>query len=86
MKHRFQVVRIVWRDAFTRGGWKKPETDTSEEFLIHSAGYLLPGSKRYVRIALSLSQSGTVDDILAIPRGCVVKVDKLRGGTYAPDA
>ena len=88
MKHvpifrKYPKVEVDWQDAFSRYGWKdKAELcEMAEQGLAcKSAGYLVWKDKKYVIVAHGLSEGedGDYQDLLAIPRGMVRSIHRIK--------
>lgn len=80
----FKLVRVLWLDAYSEGGWKEANDEPREAPCI-SVGYLIKETRKYVRLASTVS----VDDegkwhanaTISIPRvGMVEQIETLEGG------
>ena len=73
-----RIVIVEWDDAYSSGGWLNPNDDLSISKCI-TVGLLLSEDDVRVVVAQNASlTSGSVGDILAIPRGCIKRIRKLR--------
>lgn len=83
-------VLVGWRDSNTFGGWRnarlQKELVTEETLDCASVGFLLVDEEDRIVLAQSLSFTGkevsiakilSVSECLAIPKGCVVSINKL---------
>jgi len=63
------LVRVVWRDSTSYGGWNKLEYYRGREcHEIASIGYLIMNTEKQVILAQSVCKDGDVNDIIAIPK------------------
>lgn len=77
-------VEVEWRDSASSGQWgSKKQYRKRRESVgpVRSIGYLLTHDKDVVQLVQSQSL-GTRDitDAITIPRECVTKIRKLKGG------
>ncbi len=68
-----QLVEVIWEDIVQDASWN---TDC-DCLTVTSVGYLKENSDRYLKIGGSLTETGEVAGILAIPKGCVMKIKFL---------
>ena len=68
-----QVVEVTWEDIAQDASWA---TDTNC-ITVTSIGYLVLDDKRYLKIGTSINEEGEISGILAMPRGCVLRVKQL---------
>ena len=73
-------VEVAWRDSTRYDlGWGpvKDYAKLATPYLCYTTGYLAHQNARYVLVALSSGPDDTVNQAIAIPRGCIVKVRRL---------
>ena len=68
-----QVVEVTWEDIAQDASWA---TDTNC-VTVTSIGYLAQDDERYLKIGSSINEDGEIAGILAMPRGCVLRVKHL---------
>jgi hypothetical protein len=74
-----RMVLVEWRDSCFDEGWK-----TQKRALRHSTsncrtiGFLLKNKRDSVTVVESQSDTGHVDAVMAIPRGCITKITRLK--------
>jgi len=74
-----RLIRVDWIDACSEGDWRSPERfESIESIPIRTVGYVVRSTEKEMVLAQSLSDSGRVSNTLAIPRGCICKVRRLR--------
>lgn len=76
----FPRVRITWRDSTSQRGWVSVEELRRDPMLcqeIVTEGRLLRRTKDSWLVAGSASSGGKVCDAMAIPAGCVTRVERL---------
>ena len=71
-------VRVVWRDACFRGGWRNRERATKEcrPIRICTKGHLVSANRECIRVALSVDEDGDFGDVITIPRSCIESIEK----------
>lgn len=77
MMRKFQLVRVRWLDSASHLGWQSHAED-HEVSTVESIGWLVKESKEQLTITHSFSDNRDVMDALSIPRGCILKVMKLK--------
>jgi hypothetical protein len=77
-------VEVEWIDSMGEGHWDSVEKQRAqsadallEEMRCLTVGFLFDKKPKYLRVALSLSGSNRVDDIITIPRCAVRRVTVL---------
>ena len=71
----YKRVEVEWEDSSSHPGWKtRGEYSTS---ICHTVGYLIHKGRKELHVAQSWSDCGSVGDVIAIPRSCVRKMDRL---------
>ncbi len=74
-----KLVRVEWDDAASNDIWRRKGGLHKEECLrIRSVGYVIRSTHKEMVLAQSLSESDSVSNTMAIPRGCIRKVRLLR--------
>ena len=74
MRERPEILWVRWVAANSFGGWASKKEHAIKPVVCESVGFVLewvasPGEEwEYVRLALSISESGNVQTSLAIPR------------------
>lgn len=68
----FPLVYLQWCDAFEyTDGWlgleEVRESAKSQDWLVHSVGWLIEDTKQYVLIASAWNQDGSFSGVLKIP-------------------
>lgn len=75
------LVEVDWVDSASRGRWDSLENYKKEvTAYCRSAGYLIADTKHHL-IILQTQGANTINDALdaiTIPKGCVLKVRKLK--------
>lgn len=81
MKGRRRAVYIEWADStsFSAQRWRgKDESEGLTPAFIKSVGWLLSASKEQVLITSSISDDDDRSGCLAIPRGCITRMRRLK--------
>lgn len=67
-----KILRVVWRDHFTLGGWQEVATALAvkEGVLVETVGYLVKQNAKVIVIAQSLTDDG-FGDITVIIKSCI---------------
>ena len=68
-----QAVEVTWEDIAQDASWA---ADTNC-ITVPSIGYLTQDDERYLKIGSSINEDGEIAGILAMPRGCVLRVKHL---------
>jgi len=69
---------VEWDDAYSKSGWTNPNDDLTISKCI-TVGLLLSENDDRVVVAQNASHtSGSIGDILAIPRGCIKRIRELK--------
>lgn len=80
------LVEVEWLDSMAFPGW----TDGNDQVLRmgdvdalrhYTCGYLLKRTAEYVGVALSVGWTGTVGDVIQIPRQVIRRVTVVRKAT-----
>jgi hypothetical protein len=77
-----QKVEIEWVDSCSDDGWMKSESERAQEHTVShctSIGYLYKKDKEKVCIVQNTSDTGSIGELMAIPRKCVKKITILEG-------
>jgi len=74
-------VEVTWVDAASdRNGWQPHGAKDAQpsQQVIHTIGYLLEKTDRYVHLAQSISEEmDQTSERITIPAGCVIQIRKL---------
>lgn len=69
------LVLIEWHDAHAEPDWMTLDEIPSEPYLVRTAGWLLPDAKpQHLVMAQSVAGDGSLDGVLCIPVGMVVRI------------
>ena len=69
---------VLWRDSSTSPGWKDGAKAVELRPLrCLSAGWVVGLDKESLLLYHTVSEDGGTLDALAIPRGCIVKIEKV---------
>ena len=77
------IILMIWLDAFGRGSWNNSrdvEEGLKHHILAHIVGYFLREDKNFVVLSMGLQDDPNSTPFLHlefIPRGAVVKIEKL---------
>jgi hypothetical protein len=69
------AVLVTWTDAQSHNNWQ----DTKGPFppaAARSLGFVIEDTPKYLSVAQSLADDGTLGDVLSIPRGMIQKIVK----------
>ena len=72
-----RLVCVAWEDSCLHEGWG-PFDPESATVLCHTVGFLMRKSRVDVAVAQSISENGTLDALMVIPRGCIRRIRYLR--------
>jgi hypothetical protein len=73
------AVEVVWTDAASANASWKPLADLRPATVtIHSVGYLLEVTPRYVTLLQNAGDNGRAADTITVPRPCVRSMRRLR--------
>lgn len=81
--NRYPVVRVIWRDAFSKDGWKSiEELLAADHATMDSVGYLVRKDNKYIGIANTVSREDAAHEdeaccTIFIPRPMVVSIQVL---------
>lgn len=81
MKPPWRRVKVDWHDAYSIEEWTAAAEMAVQSHLCETSGYLIAESNHYIVIAATVAPNGEgwdVSNIMAIPRGCIVKPARLR--------
>jgi len=74
----FDLYRIDWIDAKADGGWKNVfSLKKPEDLIVHSVGWMIVSSSKYIVLAQQLSSCGQYADTIQIPISLIKKKKKL---------
>jgi hypothetical protein len=75
----YQIVRLTWHDAHSVGsGWQSIDEIDDDACVVESVGILLPESKdKHVVLCQSITDTDSIDHILAVPVAMVVHLQVL---------
>jgi hypothetical protein len=77
MTARRKPVTLVWQDSCsqTHGGWQDPKRVGCwlKPTTIHTRGFIVKETKRYLLVAMSLSSSTCSSEVWAIPKFAIIK-------------
>lgn len=78
----FPLIRVVWRDHFTTGGWKDvSDLEAQEPDLNESVGWLVTENDERLTIVqttgLDEEQNRKVRDSLTIEKSCIMGRERL---------
>jgi len=73
------LVLVTWLDSWADTNSRKYQDECGKMTPAHcqTVGFLLADRKGYITVAATLSQNQLLGR-LTIPRGCIVKIEKLR--------
>lgn len=76
-----QMVKVEWVDSCSDDGWMNAASPRAKEHTVShcvSVGYLYKKDKEKVCIVQNTSDTGSVGELMAIPRGCIKKITILK--------
>ena len=75
---KYKLVCVDWVDSALTIGWKN--IDSAEYGISHcrTVGWLVRDDAEEVRVAMSVSDSGAVSEVMCIPRGSVKSIKYVR--------
>ena len=73
-----KVYKVKWRDAFSRNGWHIDESRDDKDDIVITVGSFLRDNKYYWFMYQSISQFGTVAEVVAIPKKSVISKELLK--------
>ena len=76
-KPRQRRVCVHWNDAMHEQGWKWPPDPHAFPNRIVTTGYVLRKTAKTIEVAQSVAEAGSVGDVLSIPLGCVIRIERL---------
>jgi hypothetical protein len=70
-----KIVELTWLDAHAENAWMDIEDLDQEPYQVKSIGWLMPDAKPdHVVLAQSIGVDYSVDGVLCVPVGMVVKI------------
>jgi hypothetical protein len=70
-----KIVELTWLDAHAENAWMDIEDLDQEPYQVKSIGWLMPDAKPdHVVLAQSIGVDHSVDGVLCVPVGMVVKI------------
>ena len=80
-KKEFPLIYVKWDDAYACGQWRTLEEYELEPMEVETIGYLVKKTRRFVRVASSLSKNKTQgSDFTTIPRRMILEMGPLKRG------
>ena len=79
IKTKYRRLEVTWHDSSGKTGWARPNVGYPEKtpLTCQTIGYLLRRNKSIVSLAQSIDEQGKVNDVMTIPRQCVIRVRRL---------
>jgi hypothetical protein len=72
------MVKVDWVDSNSRHGWEQEDIYENSVAPCRTVGILKENHRNFVAIAQSDSSLGSKMNNITIPRGCIVRIRKLR--------
>jgi hypothetical protein len=70
-----KIVELTWLDAHAENEWMDIEDLDQESYIVRTIGWLMPDAKPdHVVVAQSIGVDHSVDGVLCVPVGMVVKI------------
>ena len=70
-----KIVEVTWLDAHAENDWMDIEELDKEPYIVRTIGWLMPDAKPdHVVVAQSIGVDYSVDGVLCVPVGMVVKI------------
>jgi hypothetical protein len=70
-----KIVELTWLDAHAENAWMDIEDLDQESYIVRTIGWLMPDAKpHHVVVAQSIGVDYSVDGVLCVPVGMVVKI------------
>ena len=77
---KYPLAKVDWIDASTQDSWQSIENaKTQEDFIVHTIGWVISDTKRYITLGTGLSSHGQSAATWRIPKGMVVKRTNIKG-------
>lgn len=76
-KPRQRRVAVHWNDAAVDYGWKCENSRFRPSPRIVTIGFIVRRTDKVIEVAQSVAEYGQVAEVMQIPLGCVVKVERL---------
>ena len=71
------MVYAEWVDSAVTVGWKRPDSADYGVSHCETLGFLVLKNRSEVRIAMQVSDSGAVSEVMCIPRSCIKRLVKV---------
>ena len=77
---KYPMVYVEWVDSAGMAGWHRIEhtPDYHDPLECQSAGFLIHKDQKSITLALQLTNSGQVGELMTIPRQCVRRMVKVK--------
>lgn len=75
------MVLVTWVDSASMSGWQSAETveeDAGSELECRTVGYLFRDSDKCVTVVQSMSETGSLNAAISIPRSAVTAIMPLQ--------
>ena len=75
----YKRVEVEWDDSCSNNGWQCADTAKSHSTAqCRTVSYLVKSSKKSITLVQSLSNTGNISELMAIPRGCIKSIKVLK--------